>query len=89
MALDPSNPWAIHLYIHLMEAGDEAGDAVAPAQKLEYLVPGAPHMQARQPMLFETCCLYTAYWSIISVKRRPLIVAVVVVFVFVFSLSSV
>lgn len=33
------------VYIHLMEAGGEAGAAVAPAQKLEFLVPGAPHLQ--------------------------------------------
>lgn len=45
MARDPDNPWAIHLYTHLMEAGAEAGVAVAPAQKLQYLVPGAPHLQ--------------------------------------------
>lgn len=45
MAWDPENPWAIHLYTHLMEAGVEAGAAVAPAQKLQYLVPGAPHLQ--------------------------------------------
>lgn len=45
MTRDPDNPWAIHLYTHLMEAGTEAGVAVAPAQKLQYLVPGAPHLQ--------------------------------------------
>lgn len=45
MARDPDNPWAIHLYTHLMEAGAEAEAAVAPAQKLQYLVPGAPHLQ--------------------------------------------
>ena len=47
MARDPENPWAIHLYTHLMEAGGEAEAAVAPAQKLQYLVPGAPHLQVR------------------------------------------
>lgn len=47
MARDPNNPWAIHLYTHLMEAGGEAGAAVAPAKKLQYLVPGAPHLQVR------------------------------------------
>lgn len=45
MVRDPTNPWAIHLYTHLMEAGGEAVAAVAPAQKLQYLVPGAPHLQ--------------------------------------------
>lgn len=45
LALDPNNPWAIHLYIHLMEAGSEAKLAVPPAQRLQYLVPGAPHLQ--------------------------------------------
>ncbi len=45
MARDPANPWAIHLFTHLMEAGGEAEAAVAPAQKLQYLVPGAPHLQ--------------------------------------------
>lgn len=45
MLLDPDNPWAIHFYTHLMEAGAEAGAAVAPAQRLESLVPGAPHLQ--------------------------------------------
>ncbi|CAM9607512.1 unnamed protein product [Ectocarpus sp. 8 AP-2014] len=48
MLLDPDNPWAIHFYTHLMEAGAEAGAAVAPAQRLEYLVPGAPHLQHMQ-----------------------------------------
>lgn len=52
MSQDPSNPWAIHLYTHLMEAGAEAAAAVAPAQKLEYLVPGAPHLQVRR-----MCCM--------------------------------
>lgn len=45
MSRDPDNAWAIHLFTHLMEAGGEAGAAVAPAQKLQYLVPGAPHLQ--------------------------------------------
>ncbi|CBN77723.1 TPR repeat-containing protein [Ectocarpus siliculosus] len=48
MLLDPDNPWAIHFYTHLMEVGAEAGAAVAPAQRLEYLVPGAPHLQHMQ-----------------------------------------
>lgn len=45
MSEDPSNPWAIHLYIHLMEAGAEAEAAVSPSKRLEFLVPGAPHLQ--------------------------------------------
>ncbi|CAN0464132.1 unnamed protein product, partial [Scytosiphon promiscuus] len=44
LSLDPDNAWAIHLYIHLMEAGSEARLAVGPGQKLERLVPGAPHL---------------------------------------------
>lgn len=49
MARDPNNAWAIHLYTHLMEAGGEAGAAVAPAKRLQYLVPGAPHLQVCLP----------------------------------------
>eukprot|EP00752_Nemacystus_decipiens_P010350 g9220.t1 len=48
MARDPNHPWAIHLYTHLMEAGGEAVAAVAPAKRLQYLVPGAPHLQHMQ-----------------------------------------
>lgn len=53
MARDPENPWAIHLYTHLMEAGGEAAAAVAPAKKLQYLAPGAPHLQVHktQPLI--------------------------------------
>lgn len=46
---DPNNPWAIHLYIHLMEAGSEAEKAFAPAQRLQFLTPGAPHLQVWKP----------------------------------------
>lgn len=49
MARDPNNPWAIHLYTHLMEAGGEAAAAVAPAKRLQFLVPGAPHLQVHSP----------------------------------------
>ncbi|CAM9742218.1 unnamed protein product, partial [Hapterophycus canaliculatus] len=45
---DPDNPWTIHLFTHLMEAGAEAEVAVAPAKRLQLLVPGAPHLQHMQ-----------------------------------------
>ncbi|CAN0524680.1 unnamed protein product, partial [Scytosiphon promiscuus] len=48
LARDPDNPWAIHLFTHLMEAGAEAEAAVAPAKRLQLLVPGAPHLQHMQ-----------------------------------------
>ena len=46
IARDPANPWAIHLFTQLMEAAAEAEAAVAPAKKLQYLVPLAPHSGA-------------------------------------------
>lgn len=55
LSLDPNNPWAIHLYIHLMEAGSEARLAVAPAQRLEHLVPGAPHLQVSEQSPQHSC----------------------------------
>ncbi|CAM9842574.1 unnamed protein product, partial [Choristocarpus tenellus] len=45
MTENPENPWAIHLYTHLMEAGSEAGLAVPHAKRLKDLVPGAAHLQ--------------------------------------------
>ncbi|CAM9616256.1 unnamed protein product [Discosporangium mesarthrocarpum] len=48
MEENSDNPWPIHLYTHLMEAGDEAALAVPFAKRLQFLVPGAPHLQHMQ-----------------------------------------
>ena len=44
IARSPENPAAIHLYIHAVEASDAPGRALAPAQTLARLMPGAGHL---------------------------------------------
>lgn len=38
-----------------MEAGNEARLAVAPGQRLEHLVPGAPHLQVSERLRQRAC----------------------------------
>ncbi len=44
MALDPSHPLALHLYIHAVEASPNPGRADAPADRLRDLQPGLGHL---------------------------------------------
>ena len=44
LAKAPEHPWAIHLYIHLVEASDRPERAEAYADKLAALMPGAGHI---------------------------------------------
>lgn len=44
LAIDPSNPGANHLYIHTMEASPSPRRAIAAADRLRTLVPGAGHL---------------------------------------------
>jgi tetratricopeptide (TPR) repeat protein len=44
LAKDPNHPWAIHLYIHLVEASDRPERAEAYADRLGALMPGAGHI---------------------------------------------
>jgi tetratricopeptide (TPR) repeat protein len=44
LARNPNHPGAIHFYIHAVEASQTPERAVAPAQRLETLVPGAGHL---------------------------------------------
>ncbi len=44
MALDPKHPGALHLWIHALEASPKPGRAVAAADALRDLVPGAGHL---------------------------------------------
>ncbi len=44
LALNPNNPGANHLYIHTMEASPAPTKAVAAADRLRALVPGAGHL---------------------------------------------
>jgi tetratricopeptide (TPR) repeat protein len=44
LAHSPNHPALCHLYIHTMEAGPEAAEAVASAETLETLTPGLGHL---------------------------------------------
>jgi tetratricopeptide (TPR) repeat protein len=44
LALDPDHPGANHLYIHTMEASPHPEKALASADRLRHLVPGAGHL---------------------------------------------
>jgi tetratricopeptide (TPR) repeat protein len=44
LAKQPDHPWAIHLYIHLVEASDRPERAEPYADKLAALMPGAGHI---------------------------------------------
>jgi tetratricopeptide (TPR) repeat protein len=44
LAKSPDHPWAIHLYIHLVEASDRPERAEPYADKLAALMPGAGHI---------------------------------------------
>jgi tetratricopeptide (TPR) repeat protein len=44
LALSPSHPGAIHLYIHAMEASTKPEKALAPARRLAALMPAAGHI---------------------------------------------
>jgi tetratricopeptide (TPR) repeat protein len=44
LAKDPQHPWAIHLYIHLVEASDRPERAEPYADRLAALMPGAGHI---------------------------------------------
>jgi tetratricopeptide (TPR) repeat protein len=44
LAKDPNHPYAIHLYIHLVEASDRPERAEAYADRLAALMPGAGHI---------------------------------------------
>ena len=44
LAKDPKNAWAIHLYIHLVEASDRPERAEPYADQLAALMPGAGHI---------------------------------------------
>jgi tetratricopeptide (TPR) repeat protein len=44
LAKEPNNPYAIHLYIHLVEASDRPERAEAYADRLAALMPGAGHI---------------------------------------------
>ncbi|NLS05033.1 hypothetical protein HGP14_16940 [Rhizobium sp. P32RR-XVIII] len=44
LAKAPDNPWAIHLYIHLVEASDRPERAEPYAERLAALMPGAGHI---------------------------------------------
>jgi hypothetical protein len=41
---EPAHEGAIHLYIHLLEAGAEATQALPYAERLAALAPGASHL---------------------------------------------
>jgi tetratricopeptide (TPR) repeat protein len=44
LAKSPDHPWAIHLYIHLVEASDKPERAESYADRLAVLMPGAGHI---------------------------------------------
>jgi len=44
LAKDPNHPWAIHLYIHLVEASDRPERGEPYADRLAALMPGAGHI---------------------------------------------
>lgn len=44
LKLDPKHPFALHLYIHAVEASPEPGKALEPADRLRDLNPGLGHM---------------------------------------------
>ena len=44
LAKSPDHPWAIHLYIHLVEASDRPERAEPYADRLAALMPGAGHI---------------------------------------------
>jgi tetratricopeptide (TPR) repeat protein len=44
LARNPDHPGAIHLYIHMLEASDEPERAIAYAERLPELMPGAGHL---------------------------------------------
>lgn len=44
LVIDPDHPGANHLYIHAMEASPQPGKALAAADRLRTLVPGAGHL---------------------------------------------
>ena len=44
LAKNPDHPWAIHLYIHLVEASDRPERAEPYADRLAALMPGAGHI---------------------------------------------
>jgi tetratricopeptide (TPR) repeat protein len=44
LAKSPNHPWAIHLYIHLVEASDRPERAESYADRLAALMPGAGHI---------------------------------------------
>lgn len=44
MKVNPNHPFALHLYIHAVEASPEPGRATAPADRLRNLQPGLGHM---------------------------------------------
>lgn len=56
---EPTHEGAIHLYIHLLEAGDEAGLAQPFAEELARLAPGASHLVHMPSHTF----MHTGHWD--------------------------
>ena len=67
IALDPQHPGANHFYIHAVEASKEPQRAMASADRLRDLVPGAGHLVHMPAHVF----LRTGrYWDAVLANRR-------------------
>jgi len=55
---NPDHPGALHFYIHLMEPTDEAGRALAAADRLQTLMPAAGHMVHMPSHIYQRVGLY-------------------------------
>lgn len=55
---NPDHPGALHFYVHLMEPTDEAGRALAAADRLQTLMPAAGHMVHMPSHIYQRVGLY-------------------------------
>lgn len=69
MALDPQHPGANHFYIHAVEASKQPQRALASADRLRDLVPGAGHLVHMPAHVF----IRTGrYWDAVEANRRAI-----------------